>query len=48
MWEVRSYARIDTHVRGSGFPRPVTAGLETMRSSQLQGSHYEITRVTVL
>lgn len=34
-----------THVRGSGFPWPATAGLERAQASQLLGSHYEITPV---
>lgn len=34
-----------THVWGSGFPWPVTAGLERAQASQLLGSHYEITPV---
>lgn len=34
-----------THVRGSGFLWPVTAGLERAQASQLLGSHYEITPV---
>jgi len=38
-----NHAGLLTHVHGVGFPRPVTAGSETMRPIQLLGSHYEIT-----